>query len=555
MGIERHARGVLQELMSRRASRRDILKSAAALSASGVALPSLLAACKSTTSSPSSVAGTPSQKMVVASGADAVTLDPGVSFDGQSNNLWRQQYQSLMRYPGTSLEMEPLLAESVNVSEDGQIYTFKIRPNVKFNDGTPLDADAVRISIERQINLKQGVSYALEPISSIDITDPMELTVKLKQFSDGFLSAFAGSFSVMMISPKALKDHEVDGDLAQGWLRDHMVGTGPYVLQSYTQGQSAHFTYNSDYWEGWKGAHVADAVVQYVHEPTSERLMLERGEVDIALFLPDDMIEEMDGAKDIAVTDIKESLLAYYLVLPSSKGPTKDLKVRQALSHGLDYDTWCKENMRGKAVPMHGPIPSSMIGYNPKTPQYKYDPDKARQLLAEAGYPNGGFSLKYVYETGYAWKRPLGEFFQANMKDLGIDVSIQEVSAASYDALLTNPETAEHVFALVWYPTLATPYDYLFACFATPAQGTAGYNRGYYSNPSYDKLLEQAVAEPDEAKRNDLYGQAQVILVEDAPALFVYEKNYRLPMRSNVKGFVYNGVLWETVYFYWLSKA
>jgi peptide/nickel transport system substrate-binding protein len=369
------------------------------------------------------------------------------------------------------------------------------------------------------------------------------------------LSAFAGAFSVMMISPKALKDHTVSADLAQKWLHDNMVGTGPYLMQQYTQGQSARMTYNPNYWGGWNGPHIRDAVVQYVHEPTTERLLLEQGQADVGLFLPDDTIEQMDGQKGIYVTDVEKSLLAYYLVLPSSKGPTKDKKVRQALSYGFDYQTWCTKTMRGKAIPMHGPIPSSMLGYNPQTPQYTYQPDKAKQLLTEAGYPNGGFNLKYVYETGYAWKRPLGEFFQANMKDLGITVSLQEVSASSYDALLTNPQTAEHVFALVWYPTLATPYDYLFACFATPAQGNAGYNRGYYSNPALDSLLATAVAEPDDTKRTALYGQAQVMLYEDAPALWVYEKHYRLPMRDNLKGFVYNGVLWETLDFYAVHKV
>src|SRR6476646_2000747 len=105
--------------------------------------------------------------------------------------------------------------------------------------------------------------------------------------------------------------------------------------------------------------------------------------------------------------------------------------------------------------------------------------------------------------------------------------------------MLSNPETAGSAFGLGWWPSLLTPFDYMFSLFATAAQGTAGYNWGYYSNPDLDALLDQASTEPNETKRLDLHGQAQALLVDDAPALYVYEKPYRLPMRTAVQGFVF----------------
>jgi peptide/nickel transport system substrate-binding protein len=282
--------------------------------------------------------------------------------------------------------------------------------------------------------------------------------------------------------------------------------------------------------------------------------MLEKGEIDAALFLPDDMVEEMDGTPGIVVTNDTAYYL-YYLVLPCAKGPTADKRVRQAISYGLDYQTWIEHNMQGKAQQARGPIPSTFIGFNPNVPQYNYDPAKAKQLLAEAGYPDGGFTIKYTYETGYVWKRPLGELFQANMADLGITVEIQELSPTAWADLLSNPETADHAFGLFWYPALKTPYDFLFSIFATGGQATAGYNWGYYSNPEFDALIDQASHEPDEAKRNELYGQAQAILVDDAPALYVYEKPDRTPLRDTVQGYVYNGFYALTFDFYALSKS
>jgi peptide/nickel transport system substrate-binding protein len=491
--------------------------------------------------------------LVVGSGAEAVTLDPHVSFDGQSPLLWRAVYESLLKYKDDTLDIVPHLAASYDVSPDGLAYTFEIRPGIKFIDGEPLDAAAVKFNIERQMAVEQGIAYALAPIKQIDTPDDLTVALTLEAPSDGLLSAFAGTYTVYMISPKAIREHQTNGDWAQGWLRSNMVGTGPYVLESYSQSQQAVFRRNPDYWRGWDGNHIEAIVVKYLQEPTTERLLLERGEVDIGLFLPDDLVEEMDGKPNVVVTDVP-SFNVYYIVLPSSKGPTADKKVRQAISYGLDYDTWVRDFLRGKGAQARGPIPSNFVGFNPDTPQYGYDPAKAKQLLAEAGYPDGGFTIKYTYETGYWWKRPLGELFQANMRDLGITVEIQELSATAWYELLSNPETAEHAFGLVWWPTLKTPYDFMFSVFATGAQGTAAFNWGYYSNPELDNLLEEASREPDEAKRNELYGQAQRILVEEAPALYVYEKRYRLPMRDNVKGFVFNGVYIEMLDFYALYK-
>jgi len=491
--------------------------------------------------------------LVVGSGAEAVTLDPGVSFDGQSILLWRAVYEPLVRYDGGSLDIVPHLAERYEVSEDGLTYTFRLRPGVKFSDGTPLDAAAVKFNIERQRNVEGGIGYALDPVVSVETPDDLTVVITLEEPFDWFLSVFAGVYTVSMISPAAVREHEQDGDWAQGWLRHNMVGTGPYLLESYVQSQQAVFRRNPDYWRGWEGPHFERIIVKYIQEPTTLRLLLERGEVDVALYLPDDVVESLDGKPGIQVTN-EPSFNLYYIMLPNHVGPTQELKVRQAISHGFDYQTWVGEYMRGKAKQARGPLPSNFTGFSPETPQYSYDPDKARALLAEAGYPDGGFTLNYNYESGYWWKRPLGELFQSNMRDLGIEVEIQELAPSAWIDTLSNPETAEHAYGLVWWPTLASPADYLWALFATGAQGSGGWNWSYYSNPRVDEILATAPTIVDEARRNALYAELQRILVEDAPALYVYEKNYRLPMRDNVKGFVFNGVYIETLNFYDMYK-
>ncbi len=554
---------LVRDALTRKMTRRDLIRLGALLGLSGTAMAAVLAACGASSSGSPAAVGTggnaagatpnpASQKLGVASGADAVTLDPGVSFDGQSPLLWRAAYEPLVRYKGNTIEIEPHLAESYTVSEDKLTYTFKLRPNVTFHDGEPFNAAAVKANIDRQIKLNQGIAYGLAPVGSVETPDDMTVVVKLKNFADGFLSVFAGLYTVSMISPKVLAANAADQ--AQGYLHDHMVGTGPYLLDSYTQSQQALFKKNPNYWGGWSGNHVSEIAVAYIHEPASEQLQLQSGALDIALYLPDDVIESLDGSPGVTVTNIPSYNL-YYLYLPCKKGPTANKTVRQAISYGFDYTTWTTNIMKGKATQAHGPIPSTFPGYAQGLPQYSYQPDKARQMLAQAGYPKGGFTLKYAYETGYFWKRPLGELFQANMKDLGIQVDIQQLSPAAWAGLLSNPQTADHAFGVVWWPTLATPFDYLWSLFATDAQGAAGYNWGYYSNPQFDKLLNAANSEPGDAKRLDLYAQCQRLIVDDAPALFVYEKPYRLPMRTNVQGFQFNGIYIETLNYYDINKS
>ena len=492
--------------------------------------------------------------LVVASGAEAVTLDPHVSLDGNSPLLWRAPYETLLKYDGASLDIVPHLAEAYEVSNDQTTYTFHLRSGVSFHDGEGMDAAAVKLSLERQAALGLGISYALAELKSVEAPDDKTVVVRINKPQDYFLSVFSGTYSPYVVSPKAIRDNEKDGDWAQDWFRHNMVGTGPYLLRSFTQAQQAVFDRFPDYWRGWEGNHFERVFVKYISEASTTRLLLEQGEIDVSLFMPDDMVEELDGREGITVTNAP-SFNLYYIMLPTHVGPTRDVRVRQAISYGFDYDTWTQEMMRGIAEQARGPLPSNFADFSPDTPQYHYDPEKARALLAEAGYPDGGFTIKYIYETGYWWKRPLGELFQANMRDLGIEIEIQELSGSAWADILSNPEVAEHAFGLVWWPSLNTGGDYMWSMFHSDAQGGYGNNWGYYKNEEVDRLLSDAPGEPDADKRQAMYAEAQKLIVQDAPGLFVYEKNYRLPMRDNVKGFVFHGIYIEMVDYYALHKT
>lgn len=546
--------GLIDDLLRRPMSRRDALARAGAAGLSLTGISAIAAACGGTNANAGDSGGSSqaaAKVLTMTSGATPVTLDPGVSLDGQSPLLWRCVYEPLLQFKGSTIDVEPRLASSYELDNAKNTLVFHLRPGVSFTDGTALDSAAVKLNIERQIAVKQGIAYALSTVKSVETPDDHTVVVNLSGYSDGLLYGFASLYGLYMISAKAITDHK-GKDWAQSWLRSNMVGTGPYTLTNYQLNQQASFGRNEKYWDGWKGAHFERILVQYVSDPSSGRLEIERGQSQIALYLPDDVVYSMRSEKSVHVTD-DPSFNVYYLGLPCRTGPTANKAVRQAISYGFDYDTWTKSVLNGTASQARGPLPKIFPGWDGSLPQYSYDPDKARKMLTAAGFDGGGFSLKFIYETGYYWKRPLGEQFQSNMKDLGITVSIQELSPSTWVGTLSNRATANEAYGVVWWPSLATPFDFLWTLFATSAQGSAGYNFTYYSNPQFDTVLNQATAEPDEAKRMQLYAQAQRIVVEDAPYIFLSDVNYLLPISPKLQGFEFNGMYINSVDPYRLS--
>jgi peptide/nickel transport system substrate-binding protein len=533
----RNAPQLIDEILRTPMTRRDLMRrgSQAGLALTGASM--LLSACGSSSSSGGGSGG--AQQLVMTSGATPVTLDPMLSLDGQSPLLWRCCYESLLRYKGSGIEVEPHLAKAFEYDTKSGQLVFHLRDGVKFSDGTVLDAAAVKLNIERQLAVKQGIAYALFAIKTVETPDDHTVVVHTSGFSDGLVDGFASLYGLYMISPKAINDHKQGNNWAQPWLRSNMVGTGPYTLANYTLNQQAQFTRNESYWGGFSGSHFGGVVVQYVDDPSSQQLQLQRGSSQVAFFLPDDDVYAMRSKKSVSVLE-QPAFTIYYIGLPCRTGPTADKRVRQAISYGFDYGTCNSSILDNTAIQPHGPLPHIFPGYDGSLPQYSYDPARAKKMLAEAGHPGGGFSLKYIYESGYYWKRPVGELFQSNMKDLGISVSIQELSPATWAATLSNKSTADESYGVAWWPSLATPYDFLWTLFATAAQGSAGYNFTYYSNPKYDHLVDQATAEPDDAKRLAIYKKAQAILVEDAPYLFLSDVKFLLPTSPNLNGVVFN---------------
>jgi peptide/nickel transport system substrate-binding protein len=552
-------RGIRESSMARRGqtpptltdrplARRTLLKGALLTGLGLPAASSVLAACGGSTAKST---GSGAQKsLTVASYGNAETLDPMASLDGQSPLLWRASYERLLSYVGNTTQYTPELAESYEVSPDGKTFTFHLRSGVAFTDGEEMNAAAWKLSLERQIAINQGMAYALSSVSKYEAPDDSTFVVRTNGFSDAFISAFSSNYGLFVISPKAITDHK-GNDWAQSWLRSNVVGTGPYILKSYTPGVSASFARNPHYWRGWAGSHADTITVNYVHEASTAQLQMEGGSIDSAVLLPDNVVASLSSQPGVTVVEYP-SLNLQYLGLNCSKGPTRDVRVRQAIAYGFNYGAYVHDinSSYQHAQQARGPIPSTMTEFVSGLPQYTYDPTHAKALLKEAGFPKGGFTLTCAVQDAYPWTAEMAQLFQSNMAALGITVQPRSMAASAFDGTESNPKTALGSVPLVWWPTLNTPYDYLFALYDTKAQGTAGYNYAYYSNPKFDSLLAKAYAEPNASQRTALYGQAERIAVEEAPYLCVMEQPFREPQLKTVRGFQFNGFYIYTYDFY-----
>jgi peptide/nickel transport system substrate-binding protein len=196
-----------------------------------------------------------------------------------------------------------------------------------------------------------------------------------------------------------------------------------------------------------------------------------------------------------------------------------------------------------------------MWGYSEEIPQYSYDLDKAKELLAEAGYPDGGFELLYTYSTGDLDEQQLGELWKAELAKLGIDLQVQGMNwEAQWDLGKSDPQKAQDVFVMYWWPTYVTPYDFLFNMFHS--EEDILFNLGYYRNPEYDELIDTAntFSGSDRAKATDMFVQAQEMLVDDAASMFFYDRSNIHLTRADIKGYADNPAYPHVVFVYQLSR-
>ncbi|NLV97990.1 MAG: ABC transporter substrate-binding protein [Desulfovibrionales bacterium] len=479
--------------------------------------------------------------LVVGVTSDMHTMDPGVSSD---NIDWRQIYpcyDRLVKYKVEnglgSTEVEPMVAESWTVSDNGLEWIFTIRQGISFGDGSPLTAEAVRYSLDRTLAIGKGPADNIGAIETMEVVDDYTLKITLKNPYGPFLQTLATN-GAAIINPKVAAQ-EVDGDKAQKYLAEHADGSGPFTLVEWTRGQRCVLEAKANYW-GVKPA-LKKVIIRFMTEGADRRMALEQGDVDIAEYILIDQIPALEKNPDIVVHRFPSQMVEYVYVNcqdPKLSNP----QVRQALSYAVDYQGIIDHVLQGSGVQMRGPIPDGMWGHRPDVFQYTRDVAKAKELLKAAGAENLELTLIYS-ERRSTWEQ-IALVMQANLADIGIKLNLE---------LLANPTLRDRLdkgdFELclgAWSPDFADPYMFMNFWFDSANAGLPG-NRSFYKNDQVDDLVRKAAVLSDVEERKALYSQAQDIIMEDAPYIFLYQIETIVPMRAAVQGYVFNPML-ESMY-------
>ncbi|UZF57504.1 ABC transporter substrate-binding protein [Gordonia polyisoprenivorans] len=470
--------------------------------------------------------------------SDIPLLDTGLA-QGQGYEGLRfvanQLYDGLTKFDLTSSDkiptIKPDLAESWTANPELTEWTFKLRPGVKFQDGTPWNADAAIFNLERYVDTGTDHYYpelaaqgglSISGVKSFAKVDDMTITISTKgpwaYLPNDLATVYFGS-------PAAIKK---EGNQGFG---QHPVGTGPFKFNSLERAKQLTLDANPDYWAG--APKLKQLILRPIPDPTARTAAIRSGEVNwIEVPPPDDVPALKQEGYDVLTNSYDH---VWPWVFDTTRAPFNNVQVRQALNWAIDRDSMVSGILKGTAEPALGIAPKANTAYRKSNEVYGYDPAKAKQMLAQAGYPNG-FTMTLSYPTsgsGNMVPTPMNTALQSDLAKVGVKVELKPIE---WSAMLTDffagkiPDNANAInislsfqqegFWSMWFGSQSLP------------------NVGKYSNPQVDALLAQAKTVASDQARADIYAQVAGILGRDAPWLVVVnDKNPRV-ITENVHGFV-----------------
>jgi len=497
----------------------------------------------------------PQETLRIAQIEQVTNFDPALMSTQDMGVLIDNVYEGLLGTERDTIRLAPRLAEKWSFSPDGKTLTFTLRKNVKFHDGTPLDADAVKFSIDRVKTINKGPAVFIRGISGVEIADKSTVRVRI---SENPRLALKGLALIMMVSPTALKANEEGGDLGQKWIQRNSVGTGPYRLAEVKPNERQVYTRFDPYWRGWTKGQAARVEYIVQLDPAAARLMLERGDVDMTAIYSNDAIEPLRANPQITV-HLKEFPAPQYMMMNTKVKPLDDVRVRRAIQHAWNRAAW-KASLGGVVGEQLAPAPIELLGEDYKPVTFDYDLAKAKQLLAEAGFPNGGFKITHYFLEGDTHKKSMGELLQAELRTLGIQMDIRSLIVARMFEMVRdfgktrNPASAIDMITIFTPARIFDPHNYLDWHFNSKAW-EYGRNFMYYENPEVDRLLAQAAATLDDAQARPLYRQVADLVMKDAPTIMIERLVGKMYTRKNIDGFYFNLKMYPaTVVFYDIRK-
>jgi peptide/nickel transport system substrate-binding protein len=473
--------------------------------------------------------------LVMGRGSDSEGFDPPGEASGESIKVLDNLYNGLVRAsPGG--DVAPDLASSWTVSPDGLTYTFTLRRDVKFHDGADFDAEAVKFSFERPFDkedpayfagMAQATSFTFASMKSVEVADPYTVRIALKEPNVAFLNNLATGVAYV-VSPAAVKKLGKD-------FRQNPVGTGPFKFVRWVRNQEIELVRNPDYF--LKGCpHVEKVIFRVIPDNTVRLQELKTGAIQVADSLAPTDVQAIKADRALKLFEQPAPIVAL-MNFRLQKDPWKDLRVRQAVAHAIDKPALVKGLYGETAVPAYGPLLPGLVGFDPQFRSYPFDVAKAKQLLTAAGFPNGFETTLWIQSRPRNFN-PVGvrlaEALQAALAAVNIRARVVAQEPATFNQAISDPNNNEvDLYVTGWWSDNGAQNYFINSYYL----GGSPFNRNGYQNAQVDTLLRQADQTLDAKKRTDLYQEAQRVIVDDAPAVFL---SYTLAMQgatAAVQGF------------------
>lgn len=475
---------------------------------------------------------------------------PSIDPINQSNN-WEYVaavniYDTLV-YPDPNprILVKPWIAKAWKISDDAKTYTFQLREDVKFHDGSELTAEDVAFSMDRQQTLGGQISTYFKTLKpgSTEVLDRYTVAFHLEQPDPAFLASLV-LFKILnknlLLKNKESGKYGKFGDYSVRWIDTQDAGSGPYKVVQRIHGDRLVLEKFKDYsLTQWTSNSIDKVVLYTTPEIVTIATRMKKGEVDIIDWtLPPEVIKDLQQKEGIKV-EFDYIDTNWFIILNNKKPPLDDKYVRKAIAYAFDYETVIKDILAG-GLRSQGPVPNKVAGHNDNLLVYKIDIDKAKELLKKSKYSKADllkFQLELAAVAGNQNFINIGLLAAANLKEIGLNVRVQEYRWADICQHQGKPDTAFHM--TVFYQSGKVPHPQQFLVFYTPEGWGTAYPPGgmYYQNPQVTELLHKAKTSSSMEDQFKYYAKAQEIIVDDSPSLFLHNDLLTQPIWRYVKGY------------------
>lgn len=463
---------------------------------------------------------------------DIDNIDPATGENYSINAALISLYDALFITRGN--ELQPNLVESYEVSDDAKVFTFKLKQNAKFHDGSPVNADAVVYSFNRLITLQGPPTYRWAGIAGADAAKTVdEFTVEFTLEQP--FAPFVGTLTQLYIVNPAIVEANKGDDFGQSYLKEHEAGSGPFTQGRWEIGNLYEFKAVADYWGGWQSENHIDGFLWIIKRDSASQVnSLLAGETHIA-----DTIDGQDAEKiqqEAGFVVYENSGYFINTIKMNTQGEyTSDPNVRKAIAYAMNYEQLpVVEDIPVQVLP--GPTPLNFIGAVEGLEVPTYDIAKAKEFLAQSPWPDGGFTLDYVYVTDLTREEVSGLLLLEGLKELNITLNMKPMLWPDMVASCATPETGPDLINIYTQPAYLDPDAHLYNQYHSAQWGSFN-SCNFYKNEAVDKLLDEARVLGDEAQRMEKYAEAQKLIAADQPSIWTYTENTMIAAHECIKGY------------------